>query len=121
MNKEIKLGPALGMMQTFKYIGVLELNLDNLSDNPITFSPNFGSMIFIQQNTNWNPIKNTFGYSDSGSVLPPKKDYSLGTIVDVMPLIPSHPMSTTIRIIVLGNIEGTGKAVGAYIDIDLNQ
>ena len=118
MNNEIKLSTTLGMMETFKDTGVLELNLDNLSDNPITFSPDFGTKIFIQQGSNWTPIKNTFGYSDSGSVLPPKKDYALGTIVAVMPLLPSPSITSTIRIVVIGSLQG--KDVGAYLDIDLS-
>ena len=121
MNKEIRLEPTLGMIDTFKFAGVLELNLDNLSNNPVTLPPDFGVKIFMKQDATWIPIKNTFGYSNSANVLPPKKDYSWGDTVGVMPLMPSPPISTTIRIIVLGNIEGTGQAVGAYIDIDLNQ
>ena len=122
MNKEIKLEPTTGMMDTFEFDGVLELDLENISDQSIVFPSDFGVKIFMKQGVDWIPIKNRFEYSDSTMILPPQKDYSFGPIVDVLPLLPSPSTSgTTIRIVVIGNVQGTGKAVGAYIDIDLSQ
>ena len=59
------------------------------------------------------PIKNGFEYSDSTKVLPSQKNYVFGPIVDVLPLLPSTPTSGTLRIVVIGSVQQTGKAVGA--------
>jgi hypothetical protein len=120
MNKIITIEPALGMMDTFKFAGILQLNLNNLSDRPVIFSSDFGVKIFMKQDTNWISIKNTFGYSDSSNEVPPQKNYALGTVVDVAPLFPSTSASKTIRIVVLGHVQGTNQLVGAYIDIEVN-
>ena len=48
VNKEIKLEPTTGMIDTFKFAGALELDLENISDEPVEFPSDFGVKIFYE-------------------------------------------------------------------------
>jgi hypothetical protein len=119
MNKEVKLQPTLGMIDTFSFMGILDLDLKNTSDKTLVFPPDFGVRVFIKQGDHWMPVQNNFRYPESGYVIPPAANDSVGATVDVMPVIPALGKSA-LRIAVLGQEKETGDKVGAFYDVEVS-
>jgi hypothetical protein len=119
MNKKILLHEAVGMMDAYKVSGLLFLDLENLSNNPISLPPDYGSKIFIKTEKGWQLLNNNFSYSNMPIVLPTKEQYPPGLSVVVWPVLPETDDPTVLRIVVIGEIADSNEIVGAYLDIVL--
>lgn len=117
MNRTIRLTPALGMTDIFEQTGLIQLELHNLSEEPIVFPADLGISIFIYQNSQWRVVENAFQYGSGDIRLSIKSEYPSEIIVDLMPIVADGNKSTILRIVVIGKIEETNELVGSYIDI----
>lgn len=117
MNTTIILDPSLGMEDVFKSTGLLSLEVKNISDTPIRFSSNFGTVVFLLENNIWIQVQNSFGYPEGDIFLPSQKDYSSGILIHLLPELPEVKKPYLIRVIAIGVTDKQLKKVGAYIDI----
>ena len=100
----------------------LFLQIQNLSDQTITFPKGYGVKIFYPNadpNISWALAGNMITYPDiSEYTLPPFVEYPPGLGMVVYPYIAGLRERTTIRVVMIGH-NGT-ESQGAYIDIPLD-
>jgi hypothetical protein len=119
-NTSIKLRDDPALSNSYKNGEDLTLRVENLSDIPIVFPENFGTIVMVKDGQNWVNIQNDF-YNSGSQYLPIKKSYPLGLLVTTMPYISNLSSPTTIRIVIIGHREDNDKELlGAYFDANLN-
>ena len=119
-NTKIALRESLGMKDIYGAIGVVDLYLENLSDNPVLFPSDFNAEIYVQRDINWEKVDNTYGYPNGDKILPTTKEYPAGLVVPVKPdlnQITTRPL--IMRIIVTGILSDSNKEVRAYLDVTI--
>lgn len=119
MNKKILLHETLGMMDAYKVSGLLFLDLENLSNSPVSFPPDYGSKIFIKTEKGWQLLNNNFSYSNMPIILPTKEQHPPGLSVVVWPVLPETSGPIVLRIVIIGEAADSNEIVGAYLDIVL--
>ncbi|GER79665.1 MAG TPA: hypothetical protein PKC99_18905 [Anaerolineales bacterium] len=119
MNAQIVLRKSPGMVDIYNAIGTIDLYIENLSDSPVSFSPDYGSKILIKREGEWEEVDNDFDYSVSGVILPTKSQYPPGLDLSVKPILTQTERPITLRIVVVGVMVNIGESVGAYLDVIL--
>lgn len=107
----------------FKYGTPLGVVLENLTETPVVLPPDHGVKLFNKQDDKWIPIKNDFEYNSGEITVLPKDQMQYGgVLIDINPAISeSQSLTTTLRIVVVGKLEGTSnQQVAAYTDVTLN-
>ncbi len=120
LNTQIALRESLGMKDIYDATGVVSLDLENISDSAVSFPSDFGTEIYVRNETEWERVNNIFGYATGNNVLPTTKEYPPGLVVLVKPdlsHITARPI--TLRITVIGVLSNSGKNVGAYLDVTI--
>ena len=118
INTFIELKDTPELANSHKNNDTLTLQLINLSDKTVIFPDNYGLKVFSKEEGNWNEIQNNFYNSGGTFTLLTAKQDPAGLPAAVMPNIPGLSSPTTIRVIVVGDVENNNsEQVGAYLDV----
>ena len=121
MNQSITLNQPPGDMKSlYDSTGTIVVYIENKSNAPVLFPPNYDVHVFIKDSAGWTSAPNDFSYSATDKTLPTKADYASGLVVFVRPILSQSETDLTLRIVVYGEIINTDKRVGGYIDIQLS-
>lgn len=116
-NSKIVLGNFPGEPIGYKAGDSLAFTITNRSSQVITFSHDFDVKIFKKTSAEWELIINKVEYSEGDRYLPPKAIEPTGLVLSVIPDVGEIRDSTTVRIVIVGQIEEKAEQVGAYIDV----
>ena len=110
---------------SFKTNEQIALDIQNISEKPITSDIDFDARIFLLSNDEWIEVKNKTIYENDQITLVSDRDNiaeNFATVI-VKPDLPNYEVTSNIRIYVSGNLvenEKETKRVASYIDIQLN-
>lgn len=110
--------PVGGSANTHKNNDVLAIDVKNLVDSQIEFSPGY-IKLFAKAKHGWEEIEDLMMQPDFAELLPTTEEFPPGMIVTVIPWIPDLKESTKVRIFFEGQNVDTGEKVGAYTDFTL--
>jgi len=119
-NTSIRLVDDPVLSNSYKNGDVLMLRVENISETQIIFPNDFGIKLITWNGQNWANINNNFYYTFQ-PVLPTKKSFPLGLILNALPYIPDLSSALKIRIVIVGHSENNDKELlGAYLDVMIN-
>jgi len=100
------------------------LNVGVISEDQISFPPDYGARMFIFQNGQWNEVANFMTYPGGSIVVSPRNgNYLNDEATDVLPILSDVKTPVTLRIILVGSIYRDGKVTAektaGYIDVNL--
>jgi hypothetical protein len=123
MNTKIHLTAPDGW-NTFKIGDEVSLSVEVISNDKISFPPDYGARMFILENSKWKEIPNFMKYPEGNLIISQTNGNYLnvgGAPVD--PLIPDQTKPVLLRIILVGNIyrdgQVTAEKTAAYIDVKM--
>ena len=110
---------------SFKTGESISLMVRNISENQITFAPDFGARMFIRTDKEWVEVENKITYKNDPSTLDPSDDWFVDKTVSpiVRPILSNDSVPYDIRVFIIGDLMengNTSKKVGSYIDLKLN-
>lgn len=117
-NTKFRLQAWSGEPQFYKAGDSLDFAIDNLSNETIYFSSDFGAKIFKKQNSGWEPVLNGMGYPEVENILFTSAVNPTGLVLSVFPDTNELNTSAIYRIVAIGHVENKpNEQIGAYIDV----
>jgi hypothetical protein len=127
---ETQIGKYLGVSapkgwNSFKTNEQIALDIQNISEKPITSDADFDARIFLLSNDEWIEVKNKAVYEDDQITLVADRDNIVENFAAtiVTPDLANYEVTSHIRVYVFGNLvenEKETKRVASFIDIQLN-
>ncbi len=102
---------------TFLMSDNLAVVAENLANEPIDFTSDYGIRVFQLDGDRWVPIENAFGYPTGDNILLPKPDEFLGGALVVLRPALAEAQPTIVRVVLVGLLGD--KEVAAFTDITL--
>lgn len=101
----------------YKSGDMLAFVVRNRTSDNIVFENDFNVKIFKRINGGWEPVENKIIYPEGDEILRDEKTYHSVLTLFVVPIMEGITEETTVRIAIIGEVEGKSEKVGAYIDV----